>query len=290
MKKSSPFLLIECMKMRRLCARHTAVIGLAARRRLPTARRTFPRTHASKTTTRWPPPLPCDDFDSTLLSAKFTVLWFAFGFAALPLVEEVVGTQLSLTERASLQLPLELAKAAASLQLLSASALVLPPDLVFLQQDAAKRTLLASAAFAMATTLALVSATPEDRSLDLATRGGAIAATLLSARDGPSSASFAASSIIVSAVMVAPWMEECFFRAWVLPSFCRWQPLPLAITSQAIVFALMHLPDSEAAFTQYLIAGMLYGTVAALARGHIAAPVACHSFYNAIALASCAFV
>ncbi len=48
---------------------------------------------------------------------RFAVLWTGFGYLALPLLQELAGQPLPLQLRATLQLPLELGKAAAVAQL-----------------------------------------------------------------------------------------------------------------------------------------------------------------------------
>ena len=61
-----------------------------------------------------PPPVPWDGGAAFLVTGKFSLWWLACGFLALPLIDETLGTPLTLPERATLQLPLELAKAVAT--------------------------------------------------------------------------------------------------------------------------------------------------------------------------------
>jgi hypothetical protein len=61
----------------------------------------------------WPPPVPWDGGAAFLVTSKFSLWWLACGFLALPLIDETLGVR-TLTERATLQLPLELAKAVAT--------------------------------------------------------------------------------------------------------------------------------------------------------------------------------
>ena len=62
----------------------------------------------------WPPPVPWDGGAAFLVTGKFSLWWLACAFLALPLIDETLGRPLTLSERATLQLPLELAKAFAT--------------------------------------------------------------------------------------------------------------------------------------------------------------------------------
>ena len=87
--------------------------GCNQRRRCLTALACAPKVEASQP---WPPPVPWDGGAAFLTTSKFSLWWLGFGFLALPLIDETLGTHLSLTERATLQLPLELAKVVATAQ------------------------------------------------------------------------------------------------------------------------------------------------------------------------------
>ena len=94
--------------------------------------------------------------------------------------------------------------------------------------------------------------------------------------------------MVLSATVVAPWIEEAFFRGYLLPSLSTSIGLPAAILLQSLFFALLHVPDSEAAFAQYAVQGAVYGAVATAARGQLTLPIKIHSAYNAFALTSMA--
>ena len=182
----------------------------------------------------------------------------------------------------------------------------LPEGLVTLPDDAVKRTVAAQLGGSLLTYTAVLAAPSVAHSaLDTASRGGAIASVLWrcacspmqcmaggltpihhSAHDSPLSAA----SVVLSAIVVAPWIEEVFFRAYLLPSLCGWAGLPGALLFQSLLFALLHVPDSEAAFAQYAVQGAVYGAVATASQGKLAIPVTVHSAYNALALTSIALL
>jgi membrane protease YdiL (CAAX protease family) len=107
-----------------------------------------------------------------------------------------------------------------------------------------------------------------------------------SAHDSP----FSAASVVLSAILVAPWIEEAYFRGFLLPSLCGWTGRPGAILVQSLFFAALHVPDSEAAFLQYAVQGAVYGAVATASQGKLTVPISVHSAYNALALTSIALL
>jgi len=222
--------------------------------------------------------VPWDTGVAVSVSGRFLLLWTCFGYLALPLLEQVVGHPLSLGERSTLQLPLELCKGAALAQLLSSSlrpfAPLPPPLLVF-----APAELPVAASLAGASLLGLVGLAAGAASPPLQSATAAQLSALLAAPGPP------AWSLWASALLVAPPLEETFFRGFLLPSLCAHaQPLT-AVALQAALFAALHFNASNTQeLVQTFAVGCSLGVLTLKARGNLAAPIAAHAAYNALTL------
>jgi len=193
---------------------------------------------------------------------------------ALPFLDELAvavpgGRHLSLEARACLQLPLEILKAVLATRLLADSAPPEPPP--------PPRPLLFAAALAPAAFAFAVAA------------GGPAAdvETPLHTLLRPP-LSLATSSVVLSACFVAPYVEERFFRGYLLTALRGSMPPAAAILLQAALFSLAHLGETSGEAVQRLLLGAALGWVAVKAEGSLLAPMAGHAVFNAVALAGIA--
>ena len=86
-------------------------------------------------------------------------------------------------------------------------------------------------------------------------------------------------ALVVSSVLVAPVLEELFFRGYVLPAAARRVPLPAAISATSALFAAMHFSIRDAA--SLFVASCAFGAAAAAGGGGLVAPTVAHATYNA---------
>ncbi len=106
------------------------------------------------------------------------------------------------------------------------------------------------------------------------------------ARSGTDGASAAAAACVcLSAVVVAPPLEEAFFRGFLLPTLTRWLPPAAAVAASSAVFAAVHFAPALGTAQTFAV-GAVLGAVLLSARGNLAAPMLAHAGYNALSLAA----
>jgi membrane protease YdiL (CAAX protease family) len=117
-----------------------------------------------------------------------------------------------------------------------------------------------------------------------ATEYDAVLTTLLApSASGAFSAMAAFTSVKV--VLVAPVLEETFFRGFLLPTLTRWLTPPAAVAAAAAAFAAAHVAP-PAVTAQAFAGGLVFGGALLAARGNLAAPIIAHACYNALEVAS----
>ena len=92
-------------------------------------------------------------------------------------------------------------------------------------------------------------------------------------------------------VLVAPWVEELFFRGFLYPVLARRLGLPAAVLLTSLSFMLIHISQLGGAWLPLLIL-FCVGTIFTLARawtGSVAVPFVIHTFYNATLFAGLFF-
>ncbi|MGH9493010.1 MAG: lysostaphin resistance A-like protein [Terriglobales bacterium] len=92
-------------------------------------------------------------------------------------------------------------------------------------------------------------------------------------------------------VLVAPWVEELFFRGFLYPVLARRLGLPAAVLLASFAFMLIHISQLGGAWLPLLIL-FCVGTIFTLARawtGSVAVPFVIHTFYNATLFAGLFF-
>jgi len=222
-----------------------------------------------------------------LVSARFAVLWTGFGYLTVPLCAELsesVGAgKLSLAAAASLQLPLELAKAAALRDLLTRSLPEQPLETLLpleagrlLSWPPAQSTLTCAAAPLLALALSASSSHhPTGHAAELSSVLG--------------EGGLPALSLWLSACFAAPFTEELFFRGFLLQSLLQQRmPSQAAVALQAALFAAAHWGSSGGEFVQRFALGLLLGSAVTAEEGRragLAAPMLGHAAFNAVALA-----
>ncbi|KAK3245621.1 hypothetical protein CYMTET_44823 [Cymbomonas tetramitiformis] len=86
-------------------------------------------------------------------------------------------------------------------------------------------------------------------------------------------------TLILCTCVFAPVFEEVFFRGFLLTSFTKWMPSPVAVLVSAAIFAALHL-QGNADTVQLLAVGLVTGTVYCQTR-NLAAPMFVHACFNA---------
>ena len=87
--------------------------------------------------------------------------------------------------------------------------------------------------------------------------------------------------LIILAGIMAPLVEELFFRGFLLRGLLRWMPPWTAVVVQAIVFALVHLQALQ--FPGLLVVGLFTGAVA-VRTGRLGMCWAIHAGFNGLTL------
>lgn len=88
----------------------------------------------------------------------------------------------------------------------------------------------------------------------------------------------------LSAVVVAPLLEERFFRGYTLPWLASFLPVPAALAASSMAFAAFHgLGPGLVPFTAL---GAVFGGVFLATGGNLAASSLSHSVYNAAVVAT----
>lgn len=82
---------------------------------------------------------------------------------------------------------------------------------------------------------------------------------------------------IISAVILAPIMEEILFRGIVLPRFAKAMPLPIAVIASSLVFGIMHGQIVWIAYATFL--GLIMSAIA-LREKSIKASILFHMVFN----------
>ncbi len=90
--------------------------------------------------------------------------------------------------------------------------------------------------------------------------------------------------MIMSAVVLAPFAEEVFYRGVLLPALARWMPVRAALLLQALIFGFSHFWQTPAAWPLTLaIAVVGYGTGWIYVRtGSLRAAIVLHATFNAL--------
>jgi CAAX protease family protein len=93
---------------------------------------------------------------------------------------------------------------------------------------------------------------------------------------------------IVSAVFIAPFVEEIFFRGLLQRALIQWVGVPAGIVAQAALFALPHIQFDAAAsqnatlLTAIVVAGAVFGIVYQMT-GRLGTSIVGHSLFNLVA-------
>ncbi|KAF8062934.1 hypothetical protein HT031_003773 [Scenedesmus sp. PABB004] len=88
-------------------------------------------------------------------------------------------------------------------------------------------------------------------------------------------------AVVLGALLLAPTLEEVFFRGYVLPSLTTWTHPAAATVLSALFFASAHPSD---AFAAELLLGCVFGAALLAGDGNLAVPLLAHSLYNAFVL------
>jgi len=117
--------------------------------------------------------------------------------------------------------------------------------------------------------------------------GGVIAVSLssLGVSPGPSLPEmhgWPLAGFLIAALVAAPWVEEFFFRGWMVDSLRQCVPAWLAVLASANAFALMHVPNSVAVWGYYLVVGLSYSWLRSRS-GSLVPGVLAHAVYNLVA-------
>lgn len=86
-------------------------------------------------------------------------------------------------------------------------------------------------------------------------------------------------ALALSSLLVAPALEELFFRGYVLPAVGRRVPAAAAVAATAFAFSAMHF-DPDAAPGLFAV-GCAFGAASVVTDGGLVAPTVAHATYNA---------
>ena len=93
----------------------------------------------------------------------------------------------------------------------------------------------------------------------------------------------AQTAICLSVVLIAPVVEEFIYRGFLVPSIASKTPLPIALLSSSLIFAVSHA--NAGTWPELFSLGFVLGGVYCCS-GHLAAPIGVHMLYNAFVFGS----
>jgi len=233
-----------------------------------------------------------DDALSTWILARFAYIWVVFGYLAVPVLASLQGVSppsaLPPSELGAALVCAECGKLLATIAMLQAE-LPSPAESSapwFRYQYGKQPSAWLSAQVVQGVGYGLVASVSARLTDALANGGGGsggdgggILALLNASGDGPFS-QFPAFALIASSVVIAPALEELFFRGFLLPAAARRLPLPAAVVATSALFAAMHFSVSDA--PGLFAASCAFGAAAATGGGALVAPTVAHATYNAV--------
>eukprot|EP00242_Pyramimonas_sp_CCMP2087_P006227 CAMPEP_0198203474 /NCGR_PEP_ID=MMETSP1445-20131203/6766_1 /TAXON_ID=36898 /ORGANISM="Pyramimonas sp., Strain CCMP2087" /LENGTH=296 /DNA_ID=CAMNT_0043874893 /DNA_START=531 /DNA_END=1421 /DNA_ORIENTATION=- len=226
--------------------------------------------------------VPWDGGMTALVTSKYLVLWFILGILGVSIVAQLRGdaSEMPAQDKALAVLALQSLESLAVVSLLRSSLKSYSPlpEPWFKYNWADGRAVLVGLGGAVGAVVCVGAASAINQLIGNV--GEAVASAPVS--ELVQNGGLTAFALSTSSIVIAPALEEFFWRGFFLPSLTRSMAPLTAVAVSGIVFALVHCQPHD--FLPLAALGGVLGLVALKADGNLVAPTITHVGYNAVVL------